>query len=371
MAPDLLPALDPIPNPGPGWLFHVLLVLTFFLHLLFMNLTLGGTFMAAVAQLTSRGRSGDHRTVLAERLMGINTYGISFTITTGVAPLLFIQVLYQQTFYPATILIGTAWLGLLLFLAAGYYAAYLYKFKGAPAEGSGGTVWLVLAAVLFLAVAMIQVSVNLIHSQPETWTQVAGSGWSVLSDPTYVPRLLHFLLAGIGLSAAVVAWWAVRRVRRGEGGEVDTAIAGYAWTWAMGSTVLQVIDGFVLLLLLPRRVLLSLASGWETMVPLVLAVVVALGLLMMLVRIRNPVDAPGAVTGVLSTMGLVLAVMVITRHQARMAYLEPVASRFAMASAPQWLNFALFAVLLVVALGTVAFMVRDVLRSRATGAAAA
>ncbi len=68
---ELLPALDPTPNPGPAWLFHGLLVLTFFLHVLFMNLTLGGTLMAALAQLGSRGRAGDPRTELAGAVTGV------------------------------------------------------------------------------------------------------------------------------------------------------------------------------------------------------------------------------------------------------------------------------------------------------------
>ena len=38
MQADLVPAVDPAGLPGPPWLFHVLLVFTFFLHMLFMNL---------------------------------------------------------------------------------------------------------------------------------------------------------------------------------------------------------------------------------------------------------------------------------------------------------------------------------------------
>ncbi len=47
MTPDLVPAVDAAGLPGPVWLFQALLVFTFFLHLLFMNLTLGGTLLAA------------------------------------------------------------------------------------------------------------------------------------------------------------------------------------------------------------------------------------------------------------------------------------------------------------------------------------
>jgi len=144
MSGSLIPSVDAAPVPGPFWLLHVLLVLTFFLHLVFMNLTLGGTLLAAISQVASRGRAGDVRTVLASRLMTVNNYGISLTITSGVAPLLFVQVLYQQYFYPATILLGWIWFFFLVMLTVGYYSAYAYKFRGTPATGRGGTAWLVL-----------------------------------------------------------------------------------------------------------------------------------------------------------------------------------------------------------------------------------
>jgi hypothetical protein len=372
MNPELIPALDAAPIPGPAWLFHVLLVLTFFLHVLFLNLTLGGTLLAAVGQLLSGGKPVDPRAVMAGRLMGINTFGISLTITTGVAPLLFVQVLYQQYFYTATILIASVWLAMLLLLMLGYYAAYLYKFKGAPARGKGGTLWLVIAAVLFFAIAMVQVAVNLIHAQPGKWAALAENPWGVLGDPAYWPRLLHFLLASVAFSALVVTWWAVRRARAGEEVELNTGIARFAWSWVLWATVLQLVDGFVLLFVLPREVLVAVMNGGAgTLLPLGLAILLGIGLIAMIARASNPVEQPALVTGVLGAMTLVIAVMAITRHQVRALYLAPVRGDVELATAPQWGNFVLFAVLLVVALATVAYMVKATLANPASGEEAA
>ena len=47
MPTSLIPALDPAPLPGPPWLFHLLWVLTFVIHLLFVNMVLGGSLLAA------------------------------------------------------------------------------------------------------------------------------------------------------------------------------------------------------------------------------------------------------------------------------------------------------------------------------------
>lgn len=372
MSENLIPALDATPIPGPAWLFHVLLVFTFFLHALFMNLALGGTLLAAFGQLAAGGKGGDHRVTLAGRLMGVNTYAISMAITTGVAPLLFVQILFQQYFYTATILIAWVWLFLLVMLMVGYYATYVYKFRGAPARGEGGTGWLVVSAVMFLLIAMIHVAVNLIHSQPDKWSLFADNPWAVLADPAYFPRLLHFVLAAVGFAGLVGTWWAVRQAKSGKDVQVNTDIARFAWKWVLWSTVLQVVDGFVLLLVLPQPVLLGLMRGGAaTMIPLTLSILLGIGLLMMMARTSNPVEKAGLVNGTLGAMALTIAVMSITRHQVRGLYLEPFASRFEAATAPQWGNFVLFALLLVAGLATVGYMVRRVLGSPATGDEAA
>ena len=361
---DLIPALDAAGLPGPPWLFHFLLVFTFFLHLIFMNLTLGGTLMAFVANLKGGGRDGDANTVLATRLMGVNTYAISLAITTGVAPLLFVQVLYQQYFYAGTILLGWIWFGMLVLLLIGYYAAYLHKkFRGG---------WLGVSALTFFLIAMIHVAVHLVHVQPDKWPAFDAGALTVLSDATYWPRLVHFVLAAVTFAALVAAWWAVRRARAGADVELNTTIATTAWRWALWATVLQIVDGFILTFVLPREVLLGfMRGGAATMVPFTISILLGIGLLVMLAKASNPVNRPGLVSGVLGTLILTVAVMSITRHQVRVLYLEPFTSQFEATVVSQWGNFILFAVLLVIGLATVAWMIRRVLTSPAEGDEAA
>ncbi len=364
MNTDLIPALDAAGLPGPPWLFHFLLVFTFFLHLIFMNLTLGGTLMAFVANLRSGGRAADANSVLARRLMGVNTYAISLAITTGVAPLLFVQVLYQQFFYTGTILLGWIWFYMLVLLMIGYYAAYLHKKFRGP--------WLGVSALTFFGIAMTHVAVHLIHVQPEKWAQYDLSALSVLGDPTYWPRLLHFVLAAITFAALVAAWWAVRRARAGDDVELNTTIARTAWRWALWATVVQMVDGFILLGVLPKPVLLGvMQGGLATLGPLTVSILLGIGLLMMLARGSNPLESPGLVSGTLAALTLTIAVMTVTRHQVRVLYLEPATSQFQAVIVPQLGNFILFAVLLVIVLATVFWMIRRVLTSPAEGDEAA
>ena len=48
--PSMVPTPDPNPLPGPFWVFKLLLVVTFALHILAMNFMLGGAVLALLAR---------------------------------------------------------------------------------------------------------------------------------------------------------------------------------------------------------------------------------------------------------------------------------------------------------------------------------
>ena len=198
MPSDLIPALDPAPLPGPPWLFHVLWVVTFLIHLLFVNAVLGGTLLAALA---GSGKPGRRET--ATLLVEVNSWAISFAITFGIAPLLFMQVLLGRFFYTATVLVAWAWFGMLGLLIVGYYLNYVAKYRLRAGKGVGAI--LVVEALCFLGIAATQVAVNLLHMQPARWAAVGDSAWAALADPTFLPRLLHYVLAAVTMAGALVA----------------------------------------------------------------------------------------------------------------------------------------------------------------------
>ena len=189
-----IPALDPTPLPAPAWLFQVLLFVTFFVHILFLNVTLGGSVIGAVHASLARGQDAPGRR-LGRLLAGLLPASVSFTVTTGVAPLLFIQLMYGQLFYASTVLVGWIWLAILPMIVMGYYAVYLYKFEvGSP---GGHPAWLSVAGLCFIAVAAVQVLVNVLQLTPPRWAAVAVAIGSALQDPTLLPRYLHFLFGSL------------------------------------------------------------------------------------------------------------------------------------------------------------------------------
>ena len=345
MPTSLIPALDPAPLPGPPWLFHVLWVLTFFIHLLFVNTVLGGTLLAVFAGAAGAGRR-ETRTFFVE----VNSWAISLAVTFGIAPLLFIQVILGRFFYTATILVGWAWFGILVLLTVGYYLNYVAKFRLRAGKGAGAVV--VLEAVLFVAIAAIQVTVNLLHLQPGRWEQVADRAWSALGDPSFLPRFFHFVLAAVAMAGALAAYVAVRRAARGGDSEALQGMARFGVKAALIATLLQLVDGFWLLLALPEDVLRGfMRGGAVTMAPLGVGILAGVVLLVVLAQISDPLAQAKKVRLVAELIVGAMVFMILTRHELRDFYLARARAGEQVTVAPQWGSLALFLGVFVLCVG--------------------
>ena len=102
---------DPMGVPFYPVVFQGLSILTFALHILFVNLVLGGALIAAWGYFSSDQRWQK----LSRMLAKVTTINISIAIVLGVAPLLFVQVIYDPFWYTSNLL--SAWWAM-LFLAA-------------------------------------------------------------------------------------------------------------------------------------------------------------------------------------------------------------------------------------------------------------
>jgi len=359
MSVELIPALDPAPLPGPLWLFHVLWVVTFLIHLLFVNAVLGGTLLAVIASSSSAGHGREIQRVLT----GLNSWAVSLAITFGIAPLLFMQVLFGRFFYSATILLAWAWFGMLGLLMVGYYLNYLAKHRLQGERSAAVVLW--IEAACFVSIAAIQVAINLLHLQPGRWSAVADSSWLAIADPSFAPRFLHFILAAVAMAGVLLAWIAVRRAGRGGDHAVCAGMARFGIRAALVTTVLQMGDGLWLLLSLPAEILKGLMHGGvATMGPLTLGIVVGLVLLVILAQIHDPLAQATTVRRVMELMVGAITLMVLTRHQLRGIYLAAANPTDGMTVAPQWDVFALFVIAFIGCLGLVVWAVVRALRDR-------
>ena len=135
--------LFPFGFPGPTAMYLALFVLTAAIYTVFMQYVLAGSivllvgYVAAIARSRASAgpvrpvRSGLMQTVLRDWLPAI----LGLAIAAGIAPLLFLQVLYRREFYAASQLLFIRSLLLVLALIIACLLLYLLKTRASFACG--------------------------------------------------------------------------------------------------------------------------------------------------------------------------------------------------------------------------------------------
>lgn len=194
----------------PATIFYLFLYgATLVLHVLPMNYVLAGsTYLAGVALWElARGPSLAQRP-LVELLRDWMPFALGVTITAAVAPLLFLQILYQRPFYTANLLLFHRWMAILPVLIVAFYLLYLQKSHGwhkfAPwvrAVVSTG----ILGSFAFVAWSWTEN--HLLSTRPlEVWKQVYASSDWFYHDPELMPRLAVWYVGAFPVLAAAMLW---------------------------------------------------------------------------------------------------------------------------------------------------------------------
>ena len=352
-----IPYPDPMPLPAPVWLLRTLLLLTFFLHVLFMNCLLGGTAVALVC--TMRRKSSAFSARLAGDIGRLLPSVFAFTITLGVAPLLFLQVMYGQLLYTSSILIGVPWLAIIGMVVLAYHGVYFFSMKGY--EPNGKTTAVLTLVVLLASVAFVYSNNFTLMLAPERWLELYhsnASGWNLnWSEPSLLPRYLHFVLSALAVSGLGLL---VMSLRQREDGYRQWLIEQGSSLFT-GTTLLNFGVGFWFLVKLPGPVRLAFVGGNGFATALLGA-----GLLLPLAAVAHLIMAkanksPKRQLAIGISCGLLsVAAMVIMRDVLRNLALAPYFSPNQLPVAPQWSIIVLFVFLLVAGLATLYYMLRKV-----------
>ncbi len=327
---NYIPAPDIAPLPSPGWLFVFFIVFTLILHLLFMNLTLGGSILMII----SRWRK-NYGKEISKEIAKFNTFTISMTITTGVAPLLFIQVVYGQFFYSSSVILGWKWLLVLAAIAAGYYFYYLYKL----APDYKGFGWGVAATILLLYVALMLATNTSLSMQPEKWLQIYTHKISAFDVKALVPRFLHMILAAIAFTGVFLM--AYSKLRKSLSSEVAEAMYDFGKNSFFGATLLQIIVGPWFFFANGHEIYSKILSNPVGIIFLIIGI--AAGLLGVYF-----VAVKGESVMKLSVLIIIAMVsMVIVRRVVENAYFSKYFDYTKLKVSPQWDVFILFCLLLV------------------------
>ncbi len=119
---------------GPTAFYLLLYVVTLLIHVVFMNYVLAGATYLFLAN--AAGRKNCDACVWQNVLKDWLPFATGLAITAGVAPLLFLQILYQREFYSANLLLSHRWMAILPILIICFYLLYLQKTKWLVNQGT-------------------------------------------------------------------------------------------------------------------------------------------------------------------------------------------------------------------------------------------
>ena len=198
----------PLPLPVPEGVLVICLVVSFLVHILFINLMVGGSILVVIAEwLGLKRERWDH---LAHAVAKTVTVNKSLAVVMGIGPLLCINLIYTTQWYSANALTGHAWLLIVPLVTIAFLLTYLQKYTWE--RWSTGRMKKVhigigaLGALMFLCIPFIFLAnVNLMLF-PGEWEKVRGF-FSSLSIGNVFPRYLHFLCASMALTGLFLSGW--------------------------------------------------------------------------------------------------------------------------------------------------------------------
>jgi hypothetical protein len=251
----IIPQADMIPVSW-GW-FQFLLLLTFPLHILAMNAMLGGLAIGIVQHI----KGGDVQKKLAHRIAIALPLVIAFVVNFGVAPLLFLQVLYGQFVYSSAVLMGIFWISIVPILIVGYYGAYLYDFKF-KSLGIFGPVVAIGVFVILLVIGFFFSNNMLLMSLPERFSEYfehKNGTLLAVDHVTFWPRYLHMMCGALAVGGLFVGL--LGRFRKVDDPELAEHSERIGITTFFVLTLVNVLFGFWYLLSLPKAQMMLFMGG--------------------------------------------------------------------------------------------------------------
>lgn len=207
---------------GPSAVYLVLYLGTLCLHAVLMSYVLAGSgYVAAATVLGARDRDPAAR-LLADWL----PFGLGLAITAGVAPLLFLQILYKESFYTANLLLFHRWMALVPVLIIGFYLLYVGKSEtarawGRPARAAAA----VVAFVCFGFAAWSWTGNHLVALERARWVELYLTRGIPVPSPAMLLRLAMWLAGSVPIMAMIVGWQLRHRAERSAGSSAGSSDA--------------------------------------------------------------------------------------------------------------------------------------------------
>jgi len=295
-----------------------LLVALFLLHILFVNLMVGGSALATVFEIVGSPRPKFDS--LARKVADTITVNKSLAVVLGVGPLLCINLVYTVHFCSANALTGFAWISVVPLVILAFLIGYVHKYTRDEWTGPKKQLHIVtgaLAALIFLSVPFIFLANINLMLFPDQWPTVTGF-FSSLRAGNVFPRYFHFVTASIAITGLFLAGWMARTkypIERELPGFTRPSLRRFFYRVAFFATLAQFLFGPFVFFTLP-----SVGITLELILLVIAAIVLALSVLSLM---RAEIRAGDRVIGRYYTATwIVLSVLVLVMGTAQHEFRE-------------------------------------------------
>lgn len=336
---QIIPASDTI--PVNWWWFEILLIVTFFIHIVLMNFVLGGGILTLFDVLKGKKVPAGSKSIPTL---------IALTVNFGIPPLLFLQVLFGNFFYTSSVLMAVPWLLVIPMLILAYYAAYIFVYKSAkqPTLAKAG---LIISSILTLIIAFFFTNNSTLMLNPSEWGMYFESpGGNALNwnDPVLFPRFLHFIFGAVavaGLGKALYFHFSRNVDPDTKNKNINTGLKIFAHT-----TILQVLIGLWFLIALPKDIMM-LFMGKDMLYTILLMSGILLSIITIVLAYMKKF------TSVVLLTVVILMMMIVVRELLKFAYLNTIFSPSEMTVNPQYSPFIVFLIVFVIGLYSLYYMI--------------
>lgn len=326
---------DPMAMPAPPQIMLFLLGLTFVLHFGLLGLLFSSLWARAAAEW---GKLGAYD---SQRVHRAGVVGFSMTITLGVPPLLFVQILYGKYFYTSSISIGFPWLAIVAYLLIGFYALYWTVWSWMRNNGPS------LSGKLFWFVTVLSViAIGYTYS----WNHLKSISETPWSQNVPVVAVFHRLLGYFGAALIAASAWTFWL---GPKWRTDRQVPqGAAWAAILGG--LGLLTWFL-------TANFGRSGIYNFDGPLVSALGVVAGLIWLMAKRLNLARWLATVAALLSILELL-----IQREAYRLETMSPYFSPFKEQVRTQWGTLVMFALALVLGLLVLLWLLIQIRRAPST-----
>ncbi len=328
---------------APLWIIEALHIITLTLHFIAMNFLVGGIVIILFGKFTNRWENP-----VVVKFVKLFPAAMAATISFGVAPLLFVQLVYGQQVYSASIVSGWFWLWIVPAAIVGYYFLYAASFTKSSGKPGRKGLFLSLALLMLVYISYIYSSVFSLAEQPDLYAKLyAKAQDGLILNPNVgstVVRWLHMMLGAVTVGGFFVGLLGRDNERAYDVGKtffkhgmIAASFLGFAYMMTFGDYI--------------KPFMRSPGIWWLTV-----AVIVSFGSLHLFSKKKFLLSGGALFVGLLG--------MVVTRHEVRLLRLADTFTPDSLPVYPQWAPLIIFLVSFAVAVAVIWYMVKLFMREK-------